>query len=484
MSVLVVEDDRDSLANLMDILSWEGFQVHGASSAQEAREVIRHHGAPRVVVLDRRLPDTDAETFLPELQSLSRDSDVIIVTGYADLDSTIGAMRLGASDYLLKPVNPEALLTSVRRLLERQAMRRAWHEEHEFAERVLETTEAIVLVLGLDGSIQRCNPFFEQMTGWSSAEAIGENWFERFVPVDEVEPLRATFDKTIAGEHARGIVNSVLRRDGEIRVIRWSNAVLKDHARQVIGVLAVGLDITDIIEAQNKLLQHERLAVIGETMAALAHESRNSLQRIRAKVDLLQLELQDNAQAMDDLASIAKATDDLHRLLEEVRGYAAPIHLDLTMQQLDKVWRRAFEEVQQSHPRATMQLSENCPEQPLAVVDAQRMRQVFRNLFENSVMAAGDQVQLFVEASLDPDGSVMQVAVSDDGPGFQGARIDRIFDAFYTTRPTGTGLGMAIVRRILEAHGGSIRVDESYDRGARILLTIPVKPPRREGEVA
>ncbi len=107
-------------------------------------------------------------------------------------------------------------------------------------------------------------------------------------------------------------------------------------------VLAIGLDITDFVEAQTRALQAERLATIGQTMTALAHESRNALQRIQASTEILELELGQNSAVSSDIRSISKAVKDLHGLLEEVRSFAAPVHLTLTPCCLAGIWRRAW----------------------------------------------------------------------------------------------------------------------------------------------
>ncbi|RMF45419.1 MAG: PAS domain S-box protein [Planctomycetota bacterium] len=475
--VLVIEDDHDTQANLVDILGMAGCLVRTADSAAAARNILSECSEFRIILLDRRLPDTSADELLPELRRVVPDASVIVITGYADLDSTIRAMRQGASDYLLKPVNPEALIASVSRLLERQAMWRAWHKEHEFAERVIDTTEAIVLVLGADGTIQRCNPYFEQVTGWKQAEVVGRDWFGKMVPPAEVPRLTRVFQQTLDGKTTRGIVNAVLAKDGAERYVRWSNTLLRDLDGAPTGVLAVGLDITDIIEAQRRALQNERLAVIGETMAALAHESRNSLQRIQAKTDLLELELGDNPQALADLRSIAQATQDLHRLLEAVRGFAAPIHLERSTEHLPTLWNRALETVRSMHPDRKILLQEDIQWNRPVSVDAMRMQQVFRNLFENSVSAHAGEVHITVSVHPASAEGRLVVEVVDDGPGFGDTPLDRVFDAFFTTRPTGTGLGMAIVHRIIEAHEGTISIDPQYQQGARILMEIPSRKP-------
>ena len=120
-SILAIEDDRDALANLRDILELDGYHVNGASTLAEARE--RHTWSDySVILMDRKLPDGMADSILPDIQEASPCTSVIVITGYADLDGTIAALRCGAADYLLKPINPDLLRAAIARVLTMQDM--------------------------------------------------------------------------------------------------------------------------------------------------------------------------------------------------------------------------------------------------------------------------------------------------------------------------------------------------------------------------
>src|SRR4051812_1762354 len=119
--VLVVDDDADTRANLRDILEMDEYVVAEAATASE---VLCRHNWPDflAVVLDRRLPDGSAEELLPRLHELAPEVAVLIVTGYADLSGAIDALRQGAADYILKPINPDALRASLARVAERHRL--------------------------------------------------------------------------------------------------------------------------------------------------------------------------------------------------------------------------------------------------------------------------------------------------------------------------------------------------------------------------
>jgi PAS domain S-box-containing protein len=486
LRILLIEDDLDTQANLHDILSLDGHSILLAGTALEGRRIAKEK-APDVVILDRQLPDANADQLLPDLRKLMPAGDIVIVTGFADIESTIAALRFGASDYILKPVNPDALRTSLERIVQRRRIERELRSEQQFAERVVKTAEAVVLVLDLDGKIIDFNPFFERLTNWSLAECVGHDWFDRFIPSQDIPRIRCIFMQTLNDASAvdlsptndqiaktSGTINPVVTRDGRQRSVRWTNSTLRDDEGNTIAILCVGVDVTEFLSAQERALQAERLATIGQTMTGLAHESRNALQRIQASLELLSLELEDQPHCNEDLAKIGRATRDLNALLEEVRSYAAPIIIAAKPMNLIEIWRRCWRDLEVSRSGRDVRLVE-CIGMPnvVAKVDELRMEQVFRNLFENSLAACSDPVVVTIRCDKSPEGGV-KVSITDNGPGFDQDQQQRLFEPFFTTKSTGTGLGMAIAQRIVLAHDGKIAASSPSHLGATVTIHLPV----------
>lgn len=472
--ILVVDDDNDSRANLRDLLELDCFDVRLAANAIEAQRQIEESSFD-IIIFDWKLPDGRAEDLLAEFRVLTPSSDIIIVSGYVDMDSSIAAMRNGASDFILKPINPDGLRSRVQKILERRQMEHDLHQEHQFGNKLLSTAEAVVLVLDLYGQISTFNPYLTRITGWESEEVKGRDWFETFIPAEYRDTARTLFSKGTADSIASGVVNPILTRSGQVRQIRWSITKLSDEAGDVTSVLAIGLDVTDLIEAQSRALRSERLATIGQTMTALAHESRNALQRIQASSDLLELEVAENPQARSDLASIRRAAKGLNTLLEEVRSFAAPIQLNLESVRLKTVVRQSWSHLRHAiiHRNAQIEIESTDADVEIQL-DTLRIEQVFRNLFENSLAACEDPVMIQVSCR-NLDGQFIEVVVQDNGPGILPEQSAHIFEAFFTTKDTGTGLGMAIAQRIVEAHGGTISVDHRWRDGARFVIRLPVR---------
>jgi len=228
-------------------------------------------------------------------------------------------------------------------------------------------------------------------------------------------------------------------------------------------------------EEHRKLLQSERLAAIGEMMTGLAHESRNALQRTHACLDILSQEVMDRPRAMDLVGRIEESQDYLHLLYEQVREYAAPPRLKRKPSPLPDIIQEAWRhlEPERTERKASFEEQRNGVDM-VCEVDAFALEQVFRNILENSLAACEDPVRIrvrYAESRL-AAGPAVQVSFRDNGPGLDPEQRARIFEPFYTTKVRGTGLGMAIARRIVDAHGGTISVGEERS-GAEIIITLP-----------
>jgi signal transduction histidine kinase len=246
------------------------------------------------------------------------------------------------------------------------------------------------------------------------------------------------------------------------------------------AILNVGHDITYLKQAQQRALQAERLAAIGQMVAGLAHESRNALQRSQACLEMLALAVRDRPDALALIDRLQKAQDHLHLLYEDVRGYAAPIVLDRRPCDLAAVWREAWAHLESARKAADATLRETTQDVDLHCTgDAFRLGQVFHNIFDNA-LAAGPQptlVEVHAEAAELEGQPAVRVLVRDNGPGLDPQLRQKVFDPFFTTKAKGTGLGMAIARRVVEAHGGQIVVGNDHEAGqapgAVFVLTLP-----------
>jgi PAS domain S-box-containing protein len=474
LDILVIEDDPDAQANLRDILELDCHHVETAGSAAEA--MARSDWARfAAIILDRRLPDATAEQLLPRLKAAAPDAAVIVITGYADLQGAIAALRSGATDYILKPLNSDMLRTSLGRIAERRQLAIGKERSEAAFRHLVEAAECMIVILRPDHTILYFSPFAERLTGYSAAEVQNRDYLRLLLPESERQPVSERLSRVISGSPTRGFENPVLCRDGSSRWLAWNARRLPDYEGGP-AILKVGQDITFLKQAQERALQAERLAAIGEVVTGLAHESRNALQRSQACLEMLALVVRDRPEAIDLISRIQKAQDHLHHLYDDVRSYAAPIHIEPIPCDLRAVWREAWSHLESARAAKQAVLREleggtdlHCRADPF------RLEQVFRNILDNSLAACSRQPQIEIRAAASElDGQpALCVTVSDNGPGIGPEQRQKMFNPFFTTKAKGTGLGMAIAKRIVEAHGGQISVGDGNGPGAVFLITLP-----------
>ena len=235
-----------------------------------------------------------------------------------------------------------------------------------------------------------------------------------------------------------------------------------------------------------RALQNERLAAIGETMTGLVHESRNALQRARACLEMLAVEIADRPGALNLVERIQHAQNDLHQLFEEVREYAAPIQLQLQKCNLADIWRQAWQDLSGLLEEKKLRLVESTHGLGLECsVDPFTLRHAFRNILENAIQASppGSRVEIALRTATVNGQEGLQITISDQGPGISAEIRTRSLGAVlyhqnqrHRLRPGNHPAHYPIARRPNRSGGcTSARSTDTDLPGARTLMTKPLR---------
>ena len=230
----------------------------------------------------------------------------------------------------------------------------------------------------------------------------------------------------------------------------------------------------DLGRAQQQLVHRERLVALGELSAVVAHEVRNPLAAIFNSLGSLQRILRPDGDAKMLLGVIQEEADRLNRIVGDLLGFARPSELAMRTERLEHVLEEAVGAALASGAAGIEIRREYDPGLPAIRIDPHQIRQALLNLASNAIQAMPRGGVLTVRTRAEDHLAVVEV--SDSGPGVPAELRPRIFEPFFTTKATGTGLGLAVVRRIVEGHGGSVALAPPGEGGATFVLHLPLAP--------
>ncbi len=340
-------------------------------------------------------------------------------------------------------------------------------------EHILRSVGSGILTMDLGGNITSWNPGAEQITGYNYNE-IKSRWQEMFG--NSIKNLFGHTDDL--RERPFRFNGELIKKDGSRVLLGMTASLLKDDKDAVRGIILVFQDITKIVEMEEQVRRQDRLATVGSLAAGIAHEIRNPLASLSGSIQVLRNELSlrgDNKQLMD---IVIRETDRLNTIITEFLEYARPRPRQKEQVSLPSVFDETIILLKNNKAfRKNIRISCDIDPHATAKGDSQRLRQVFWNLLINSCQAMpnGGEITIAVTPSGDADGGPEwhKIRISDTGQGISSADLDKIFDPFFTTKSGGTGLGLAVVYRIIEDHGGVIDVESVTEKGTTFTIFLP-----------
>jgi two-component system sensor histidine kinase HydH len=358
-----------------------------------------------------------------------------------------------------------------------KAQERATAARAEASERlsgeIISSLTSGLLVTGLDGAIRILNPSGRRILALSEGLAL-----ENFRRSARERPLMEVVDECLQRRTAIVRRAVVLPEDLEAghgaTYLGVGVSPLSDQDGQLHGAICLFTDLTAVKDLEEQLRLKDSLATVGELTAGIAHEFRNGLATIQGYSKLFDLQALPPAYR-PYVEGIRAETESLSQVVTNFLNFARPAQLTLTDVDLRGICERAAEEIR---PDARARGGDVEVRGDYAVIDGDEvlLRQAFSNLLRNAIEAcvnASVTPQIVIQSEIDPAANVSRIAVNDNGPGVAAALRERIFQPFFTSKRSGTGLGLALVQKIIVFHNGRIAVGTSPAGGASLQVTLP-----------
>ncbi|MHC4916302.1 MAG: two-component system sensor histidine kinase NtrB [Planctomycetota bacterium] len=341
---------------------------------------------------------------------------------------------------------------------------------------VLESVADAVVAVDGDGLVTSFNRAAEELFGRPEERCRGRSLREAG-PL--AEPLSGLVEQLLGGgERRRSEEREVTGPDGKQAVLLLSVAPLRDASGRLAGAVASAQDVTQLRELERTLARKERLAALGEMAAVLAHEIRNPLGGIQLYAGILARTESLSAEELQVVAKLSSGVTGLNKLVEDMLAFAREIVADRAMQDVRLPLEGALEQASSELEAKSAIVEKVGWERPLsAAVDNDLLRRAVLNLLLNAAEAIEPGGRVRVECRLETAGGrrYLVIRVCDDGKGLSPEEIEQVFNPFYTTKAKGTGLGLAVVSRIVAAHGGEVRVENRETGGACFAIRVPAE---------
>ncbi|HKV24994.1 MAG TPA: ATP-binding protein [Candidatus Acidoferrum sp.] len=343
-------------------------------------------------------------------------------------------------------------------------------QNERLSEEVTRNMPAGLVLVNASGIVASFNPAAEQVLG---IRGLG---FRRY---SEVFGESSDLTRFLADCLAKG---SIFRREqvehltpaGDIRLLGVTISPIRRASEKISGAICLLTDLTELSELQQQIQLKESLATVGELSAGIAHEFKNALATISGYAQMISAEA-GAGEIAESAERILEQTRSITHVVTEFLKYARPLEISNEPVALEAIVERVVAEVAEAMPQVRIR-----HEGPLGKVsgDEGLLRQAFLNLARNAAEACasspnGGRVLLRGELLRHDNDSIQKITVFDNGPGIASATLPKLFRPFFTTKAKGTGLGLAVVQKIIVQHGGRVEARNRTEGGAAFIVTLP-----------
>jgi two-component system, OmpR family, phosphate regulon sensor histidine kinase PhoR len=487
-SVLVVDDERGIREGCRRILTAEGYTVDVAENGKEGLEKVRLKPYDLLLV-DLMMPVMGGLELMGQVRDHDPEVIMIVITGFATIETAVEAMKHGAYDYVPKPFTPDQLLAVINRGLETRRLRlqttRLMEERDQKLLEVANETSKLhtiinsladgILVFNREKQLALWNPAVIRMLDLNGRLEAGRD-IRDMVPQKQLVDIVNT---AFSPDSNHSAMQEEIELPGpQPRTVMVNVSAVRDEKGQDLGVVALLRDITSLKEIDQ---------IKSQFVSMVAHELRAPLSAIEGYLSAYLSGVAGSDPRLNrQMLERAKARS--HSLLELVADLLQFIKLESKrvvrkkeLLDVSEIIRSTVELLKGQGDSKELTFQVNLPESlPSIEADRTEMEQLFTNLVSNAIKYNVKRGKVIISAR--PSNHFLNVKVADTGIGIDEQNLPYIFDEFYrvsgpqTRYTTGTGLGLSIVKKIVESHFGRIEVDSKVEKGTTFTVKFPIKP--------
>ena len=503
-SILIVDDDENICRSLRLIFEKKGYETETAGMGREALEKAQGRFFS-LALLDIRLPDMEGVELLSPLKEMRPEMTVIMITAYASLESAVRALNEGASGYIIKPLNVDEVLATVREVLEKQRLVSEKQQAEEELKELLKKIERakqewestadslseLICLVDDGGHVIRANRIVETWNLARVTDVKGRGVHELLHPscADSscyLDPFwKQAWEGAMRGQPAQcEAYDEVLKRHVLVRVQPWKDwgkgkalgstvVVVRDITERKRMEEELRKTYSDLRESQAKLIQSEKLAATGRLAASVVHEINNPLQGISNYLSVISQQVAEDRSLHEDLEMVKLGFERISEIIRRLQAFYCPTEERMELADVNGVVKRGLALLGHQLSLGQVEVKTELAEQDLAILgSAGHLDQVLVNLVLNAQEAMPQGGELMVRTALRED--MVQLQVSDTGHGMNDEQMRRLFKPFHSgKRGKGLGLGLWISHNIIEGHGGHIKVESEVGQGTTFTISIP-----------
>jgi PAS domain S-box-containing protein len=473
--ILVIDDEKRIRDACKRVLSEQGYEVATADSGELGLKMIEENYYD-VILLDLMMPSLSGFDVLTRVKTLHPDSVIIVISGYVTIENSIEAMKKGAFDFIPKPFTPEELRPLVAKAIAYIKALQDIANEKTRMRVLIDHLRDGVMAVDMQKRVVLANPAFLRMLGCQGENAVGCAANEIF----HNSRIEGLIEKAISMP-----VGELTELTGELNGEKWETpqgsvvcahcVPFRDRRGRNVGAITVLHDITAL-----KRMEEIKSFFVSMT----SHEVRGPLNAVMAQLNVVtsgltgqvnQEQKEILSRASEKIGSVLNLTAELLDLAKIESGLMSNEREEIDMAEIieDQV---AFHLAEARGKQIALDL-EPLPSLPPVVVNKDNMVEVLSNLIGNAIKYTAEGGKVVVSAAL--ENGYLKVSVRDNGIGIAAKELENIFSPFYRVKNEktrfiiGTGLGLTIVKGILDAHKGLIRVDSAPDRGSTFHFFLP-----------